>query len=353
VTKKSDEIALAEQQLAQFSGTVGPDDVWRLLLADKSPDTRAAYEYDLGTFARFLDLPADEAARWLLTQGQGNANRVVHAYQAWLYEQPIYAPRADPATSQPVRIGYAPASVNRKINALRSVVKLARFFNVVSWDLEVRLRPVENVRDTDGPDEEGYAAILNTLEDALTEARVQHDNRAITTILRDRVLIRLLGDRGIRRSEVAQITWPNGVVLSPPKVEFIPKGRRIPKWRAVSDECGFAIDAYLAVRTRKPGYLLLPTRGADGSKPLSLSSMNRRVTYWSAKAGCPTTPHGLRHYAITRFCELCEDEHARLEFSGHKDGRSLRRYNDRNYEDVVREHMQRVANPLADEEPDQ
>lgn len=349
---RDDTLARSERQMARMTAApspVTPDDVWRLLLADKSPDTRSAYESDLRTFARFLDLEASEAAAWLLGNGHANANRVVHAYQAWLYAQPIYAPQADPSISKPVRIGYAPASVNRKINALRSVVKLARLFGVCSWDLEVRLRPVEPVRNTDGPDEAGYAAILDALESALAEARAQHDARAVATILRDRVLIRLLGDRGIRRSEVAQITWPNGVLLDPPRVEFTPKGRRVPQWRAVSSECAFAIRAYLEVRSHKPGFLLLPTSKSDGSKALSLSSMNRRVTHWSKIAGCPTTPHGLRHYAITRFCELCEDEHARLEFSGHRDSRSLRRYDDRDYEDVVRQHMATVANPSSDD----
>lgn len=333
--------------LQGVDGDATAKDVWRLLLADKSPDTRSAYESDLRTFGKFLDMDGPEAITWLLTRSQGEANRAVHAYQAWLYEQPIYAPQADPEKVDPVRIGYAPASVSRKINAIRSVVRLGHLFGVVSWNLEVRLRRVENLRDTGGPDEAGYAAILGALEAALITARRQGDRAHEATVLRDRVLIRLLGDRGIRRSEVAQITWPNGVVFDPPKVEFVPKGYRVPRWRAVSDACGEAIRDYLGVRGRKSGYLLLPTSKCNGSKPLSLSSMNRRVTHWSSLAGHPTTPHGLRHYAITRFCELCQDEHARLEFSGHKDGRSLRRYDDRDYESVVREHMAQVANPSA------
>jgi integrase/recombinase XerC len=343
-----DDLERANRRRARFAGKATASDVWKLLLADKSPDTQAAYEFDLRTFGRFLQLEPGDAAAFLLAHGQAQANRLVHSYQAWMYEQPVYAHGSDPATSSPVRIGYAPATVNRKINALRSLVNMSRLFGLVAWDVEVRMRPVENVRDTKGPTASGYAAILEVLEGALAQVADKHDavsKQAREVIARDRVIIRLLGDRGARRHEIVQVTWPNGVILQPPKIEFRPKGLRIPVWREVSEEAGQAIQGYLDVRGRKPGYLLLSSSGADGSKPLSLSSINRRVDHWSTLAGCPTTPHGLRHYAITAFCAACPDEHVRMAYSGHKDPRSLRRYDDRDYEADIRRFMARVANP--------
>src|SRR5436190_18074487 len=79
-------------------------------LAGRSPQTLRAYRADLADFARFAGGEGPEdAAGLLLARGQGGANELALAYKAHLQAR-----------------GLAPASVNRRLAALRSLVKLAR-----------------------------------------------------------------------------------------------------------------------------------------------------------------------------------------------------------------------------------
>jgi len=87
--------------------------------------------------------------------------------------------------------GLAPATVNRRLAALRSLVALARTLGLVGWTLEVGSVKAERYRDTRGP---GVAAVRRLL--AAVEGRV--DPKA----LRDRAILRLLFDLGLRRAEV-------------------------------------------------------------------------------------------------------------------------------------------------------
>src|SRR3954453_14446022 len=78
--------------------------------AGRSPHTLRAYRRDLEDFARFAGGASAEAAgRLLLAGGQGPANEGALRYRASLLE-----------------CGLAPATVNRRLAALRSLVKLAR-----------------------------------------------------------------------------------------------------------------------------------------------------------------------------------------------------------------------------------
>src|SRR4051794_116949 len=82
----------------------------RAFLSGRSPRTLRAYAADLADFARWAGaLDATEAARLLLAAGPGGANLAALSYRAHLLER-----------------GLAPATVARRLAALRSLVKLAR-----------------------------------------------------------------------------------------------------------------------------------------------------------------------------------------------------------------------------------
>jgi len=113
-------------------------------LAGRSPQTLRAYRQDLQSFARWLraaDL--DEAAQRLLGSGPGPANALALAYRATLIDQQLAA-----------------ATVNRRLAALRSLVKLARTIGLVPWALEVPGLPAEPYRDTRGPGLAGVRRLL-------------------------------------------------------------------------------------------------------------------------------------------------------------------------------------------------
>src|SRR5439155_20364927 len=106
-----------------------------------------AYRQDLADFARFAGAttPA-EAAQRLLGEGAGPANELAWRYQAELR-----------------RRGRAAATVNRRLAALRSLIKLARTLGLVGWSLEVEGLKSEPYRDTRGPGTAGFRRLLEQL----------------------------------------------------------------------------------------------------------------------------------------------------------------------------------------------
>src|SRR5262245_52123296 len=89
-------------------------------LSGRSPQTLRAYRQDLDDFAAFLGVPAADAAHRLLAGGPGHANGLGLAYRAQLLGR-----------------GLAPATVNRRLAALRSLVRLARTLGTTNWSLDV------------------------------------------------------------------------------------------------------------------------------------------------------------------------------------------------------------------------
>src|SRR5262249_56193714 len=90
--------------------------------------------------------------------------------------------------------GLARATVNRRLAAIRSLVKLARVLGLVPWALDVEGLRSETYRDTRGPGRQGFRRLLAVLE-----------GRADAKGLRDRALIRLLFDLGLRRAEAVRL----------------------------------------------------------------------------------------------------------------------------------------------------
>ena len=109
-------------------------------LSGRNPRTLQAYRQDLADFRAFTaDATAEEAAARLLSQAPGDANGLVLDYKASLLERRL-----------------SPATVNRRLAALRSLVKLARTLGFVSWSLEVESVKAQAYRDTRGPGRIGF-----------------------------------------------------------------------------------------------------------------------------------------------------------------------------------------------------
>ena len=103
-------------------------------LRGRSKTTIQAYRKDLKDFQKFLNTSSiDEATNILLSHGHGHANNIALAYKTHLIARDLQA-----------------ATVNRRLAALRSLVKLARTLGMVSWSLEVENMRSESYRDTLG-----------------------------------------------------------------------------------------------------------------------------------------------------------------------------------------------------------
>src|SRR5438874_8670423 len=144
-------------------------------LAGRSQQTLRAYRYDLADFAACTGASGiAAAAAKVLAGGHGPAKETALHFRNQLQQR-----------------GLAPATINRRLAALRSLVKLARTLGLIPWVLEVEGLRTEAYRDTRGPGHAGFRKLLEALA-----------GRSDAKAVRDQALLRLLYDLGLRRAEV-------------------------------------------------------------------------------------------------------------------------------------------------------
>jgi integrase/recombinase XerC len=317
----------------------GAEEAWRLYLADKAALTQENYGRDLQAFAEYVGHGDGMVAlAWLFTLDAVAGNKTIHGYHAHLVTVRI-------GEGPDQQIGYADATVRRRIYALRAIVGRAKLYNIVNWEIDLELPSAEPARRTRGPGPDGYAAVLDALEKAIQEARDSEDRlRQLEIALRDRVLVRLLHDSALRRTETTGIEWPLGVRLgNEPSVLVLGKGKRRQQWVPISTTCAAQIKAYLDVRGRRAGYLITGT-GSRAAARMSKSTVNRRIAHWADVAGVPFTPHGLRHTAITTALDASDGNRRVVrQFSRHKSEASLGPY-----DDARLQHDRRLAELVSD-----
>ena len=145
---------------ALLSTQDGARELLAIFLTGRSPRTLDAYRADLKRFSEFIGVQhVAQAAKHLLALTHGEANALVLHYCAAL-----------------IQSGLAPATTNRRLAALRSLVQLACFLGLVPWRLPVPGVEATPYRDTRGPGKEGYQRLLAVLEGAKS-AKARRDRR--------------------------------------------------------------------------------------------------------------------------------------------------------------------------------
>lgn len=271
-------------------------------LSGKSPKTVDAYRRDLASFQDFVGARnTGEAARVLLAQGHGPANEAALRYRADLLVR-----------------GLSPATVNRRLAAVRSLVKLARTLGLVPWTLEVPSVESRAYRDTRGPGLEGVRRLL-----AVLDARVDAKGK------RDRAVLHLLFDMALRREEAVHLDLED-VDLEKGTLSVLGKKRTEKESLTVPEPTKAALASWLQVRGDEPGPLFLNFDRAGKGGRLTGRSVHRLVGELGLDAGLGVVrPHGLRHAAITEALEATGGDVRRVQkFSRHRDVRVLAVYDD-------------------------
>ena len=266
--------------------------------------TVEAYGRDLGQLSRFLG----RGGHGLATAGLDDLRRFL---------------------AQLTTLGYARASIARRVGAIHTFYRWARGQGVVERDpsillgrpkvssrLPIVLRPTE-------------AAALVEAPDAGDDPKADEESakRARAVALRDRAILELLYGSGLRVAEVAGLPVI-AVDLDRARVSVIGKGskeREVP----MSDHSCDAVAAWLAegrelLRPEGEAALFLNLR----RRPISPRDIRRLVGRYGGAtlSGRRVTPHTLRHSFATHLLEGGADIRAVQELLGHASVATTQRY---------------------------
>lgn len=264
-------------------------------LKGRPADTERTYRESLRQLADFAGVRDPNELVAVLGRSMGAANDLVMRWKNDMIERKL-----------------APATINQRLTAARSLVRRMRVVGLVPWTLEVKGVRSRPYRDTSGPPLEVVRKFLAT---AAKSSRAE-------VAARDVAILRCLFDQALRRHEVAGLDVDH-VDLEASALWIMPKGlqERVPVYLSVAARA--AIEAWLRERRAfPPGRLFLALSRRHIGRPLGKAGINKLVKRLSAKVGHRATPHGFRHAAITaalavgrspREVQLGLARHSRLE----------------------------------------
>lgn len=129
------------------------------------------------------------------------------------------------------------------------------------------------------------------------------ERRGDKKALRDRAVLRLLYDLGLRRSEVVGLDVDD-LDLDAGTVAVLGKGRTQKSSLTLPGPTKEAIRQWLELRGMELGPLFINFDRARKGCRLTGTSLYRIVRSLGEQVGLRVRPHGLRHTAITEACKL-------------------------------------------------
>lgn len=245
--------------------------------SDKTAATQRAYKKDLKDFANFLDQESiQDASKYLLQHGQGAANWTSLRYRKDL-----------------VLRGLAPATINRRLASLRSLVDFAKHVGMIPWDISIKSVKHRKYRDTAGP---GKASIEKMFRFLGTQRSPWRE--------RNRAVFGLLFFQGLRRTEIVRLEL-NDFDRERNMLFVLGKGRSEKELRKINDGVlSHILGEWIEFRGNDPGPLIqsISAKGKLGGS-LSDHGIWRIVHKTGLSLGIKVWPHAMRHSCITQLCE--------------------------------------------------
>lgn len=301
----------------------------------RSPYTVEGYRQDMIRFAEYLQLvergatketreqALNDVARHLFSLSAVDANYTVMQYVAYMEEQSV-----------------APATINRRLAALRSFVKLGQVLGAISWSLGVRGVKAQKMRDVAGPTVEQVRAMM-------AAARAQ---TPAPRACRDTAILALFFTLGLRGVEVRELMLEH-LDLAQRRVLVRGKGRAERAPQTFPPYVTEALQAWLRHRGVGPGPLFfsLSSHKSTGVG-LTRKSVWTIIKTLGDKVGIRAWPHGLRHTAITETLEMLGgDVRKTRQFSRHERVQTVMDYDDARRDvagDISGRLAQRLSAPL-------
>jgi len=240
-----------------------------------SEHTMRAYRSDLVAFVEFLDLYQDK--KNLLDVERGD----IRAFVAVLH-----------------RFTSSKRTISRRLSAVKS------FFKFLCKEKRLTINPARLVK---GP------KLSRRLPEVFTQSQMEKLlSEENTSLLRDRTIVELLYDEGLRISELAGLDI-EAIDFERGEIKVFGKGKK-ERILPLSSKAADLIKKY--VGDRKTGPLFV---GIRTDKRLSVRRIRGIVNYYlSQLTSAPTTkPHALRHSFATHLLERGADLRAVQELLGH------------------------------------
>jgi integrase len=263
--------------------------------------TKRSQKRDLASFAAYLasitgiiSLPSkedlyDQPDAWRdITFG------LVEGYRAWL-----------------LQLGYAIGSVNRLLATVKQYAKLAYQAGVLTTETyqQIRLIAGYSVKHGKHVDEERIEQQQPTRkstkkaqpppmpDELVARMKLQPDT---LTGWRDRFLVCLLTDHGLRIGEIAALTFEQFDIIER-TFQFYREKVDLEQIHEMTPDTYHALISYQqrgGPHTGSP-WLTIPKGGKPNGKFMSLRALQKRVTFLAMKTGLVLSPHDLRHYWAT------------------------------------------------------
>lgn len=287
--------------------SVRTQDLVATFLSSKSEVTKSAYRIDLNHFQDFLKANTElSSIQELLSISTGELNFIILKYRDFLSQESELSP----------------ATVNRRLGAIRSLFKLARMIGITVSKVEISNIKSESYRDTKGP---GLPAFKRMLGIALNQTPIK--------AARDHAILRLLFDLALRASEVVNLDLEH-MEFDQSRISIKGKGRSQREYLTLTKTSIDALKKWIEVRGPQPGPLFFNfSRNPNHKSRLSRTGLFKIIRWLGKNADIKTRPHGIRHLSITEACKVAQNNGYALEevmdHSRHKSVTTLMIYRDR------------------------
>lgn len=277
-------------------------DLW--LSGFSSENTRRAYAQEIAAFATFAGHgdPASAVTHFLALK-EGQAHAVADKWRANKIER-----------------GLSPASINRSMSAINSLVTYARRVGLTRLRLEAKGVKSKPYRDTKGPGVRGIQSMLAIAQEQAPEKAA-----------RDAAIIRLAYGLGLRRGEIEGLNVGH-VGLEKGTLSVLGKGRTEREQMTLPMNTKLALESWLSMRVTNDANapLFIALDRASHGERLSGSGIYHIVrAQLGVRAGVKARPHGLRHTAITSALDAFHGDYRKTRaFSRHASLDTVRRYDD-------------------------
>lgn len=299
--------------------------------ARRSPYTIEGYRQDLLRFAEHLGLATRGAGKEEREKAVAAATRHLFGLSA---VDANYAVMRYVAEMEDKKI--APATINRRLAALRSLVKLGQVLGAITWTLGVRGVKSQKMRDVRGPTVEQVRQMMAAAQKQKPPARAA----------RDTAMLALFFTLGLRGVEVRELKLEN-INFEKSSINVRGKGRSERAPQTFPTYVQEALHAWLQHRGDAPGPLFTSLgRRKSTAAGLTRKSVWSVVQKLGAQVGIKAWPHGLRHSAVTESLEMLNgDVRAVRRFSRHERVQTVMDYDDAR-QDVAGDIAEKLAQRL-------